>query len=90
MKTLTIRGLPDEVYEALRRRAQVNPRSLSQEVIAVLSAANATVADEDAEATRKRLRGERIIAEVNRVRSGMAGFLTAEEIDAAIAEGRDR
>jgi plasmid stability protein len=38
MKTtpLTIRGCPDMVHHALKARAQVNHRSLSKEVLAVL------------------------------------------------------
>ena len=90
MKALTITGQLDEVYEALRRRARLNQRSLNQEVIAVLAAANPTGAGANDEATRKRLRAERIITEVDRMRSRMTRFLPADEIDAAIAEGRDR
>ncbi len=88
MKALTISGLPNEVYEDLQRRARLNRRSLNDEVIAVLSAAGAVHGDTNSEAVRKRLRAERLIAEANRLRIGMPRFLTAAEIDAAIAEGR--
>ena len=90
MKTLTIRGLPDEVYEALERRARLNCRSFNDEVIAVLSDAAGARVEANDEVMRKRLRAERIIAMGDRFRSGMTRFLTAEEIDAAIAEGRER
>ena len=36
MATLTIKGLPDEVYEQLKRRAELQRRSLNREVILCL------------------------------------------------------
>jgi len=89
MKTLTIRGLSDEVHGALKQRARANRRSLNQEVIAVLSNKNDISKAMNEEAACKRLKAERIIAEVDRIRSGLTGFLSVEEIDAAIDEGRN-
>lgn len=37
MKTITIRGLPDEVHARLKEQARKNRRSLNQEVIAELA-----------------------------------------------------
>lgn len=37
MATLNIKGFPDDVYEALRERAEQEHRSLSQEVVHLLS-----------------------------------------------------
>ena len=37
MATLNIKGFPDDVYEALRERAEREHRSLSQEVVHLLS-----------------------------------------------------
>ncbi|UCE43300.1 MAG: Arc family DNA-binding protein [Candidatus Aminicenantes bacterium] len=36
MTTLTIKNIPMEVYERLKRRAKANRRSINQEVIAVI------------------------------------------------------
>jgi len=39
MATLTIKNIPLEVYERLKRRAKTNRRSINQEVIAVIERA---------------------------------------------------
>jgi plasmid stability protein len=39
MATLTIKNIPIEVYERLKRRAKANRRSINQEVIAVIEQA---------------------------------------------------
>jgi len=88
MKTLTIRGLPDKVHGALKERAQLNRRSLNQEVIAELAAGAMNRPVKVDEETRKRQRAELIIAKVNRMRSGMTRFMTEKEIDEAIREGK--
>jgi len=86
MATLTIRNLPDELHAVLKERAQRNRRSLNQQVIAELAgiAGGVEIGDEE----RKRRRAEELIERVNVLRSGMRGFMTAEEIDAAKREGR--
>lgn len=87
MKTLTIRGVPDELHEALQVRARLNRRSVNQEVIAELAGKDGPL-NEEAEAVRKRKRAERILAEVERIRGGMTRFLSASEIDEGISKGR--
>lgn len=83
MATLTIRNLPDDLHAALKKRAQMNRRSLNQEVIAELS-----VATGRSRADEARLRWEEANALVDEMRKGMKGFMTAREIDAAIQDGR--
>ncbi len=39
MATLTIKNIPMDVYERLKRRAKANRRSINQEVIAVIERA---------------------------------------------------
>jgi plasmid stability protein len=39
MTTLTIKNIPNEVYDKLKRRAKANRRSLNQEAIAVIEQA---------------------------------------------------
>jgi plasmid stability protein len=56
-KTLTLRNVPDEVAEALRERAQLNLRSMQQELLAILEAAvwDQRSAEEQLAACRKLL-----------------------------------
>jgi len=56
MATLTIKNIPLEVYERLKRRAKANRRSINQEVIAVIERALTTPpidVDSTLERTRK-------------------------------------
>ena len=87
MATLTIRNLPDGLHVRLKEQAKRNRRSLNQEVIAELETAPSfpTPQNED---ERNKARAEAMIAKVNQLRGGMKRFMTAEEIDAAIEEGR--
>lgn len=60
---------------------------MNQEVIAELAAVpNSLVESERVAASRERMR--RVSAEIDVVRSRMNRFMSAEEIDAAIEEGR--
>lgn len=83
MPTLTIRNVPEDLHVALKERARKNRRSVNQEVIAELSGVGGRVAGES-----ERTRWERANALVDEMRSKMKGFLSAEEIRAAIEEGR--
>lgn len=62
MPTLTIKGLPDKLYRRLKKRAEVNRRSLNSEVIVCLEQAtaaepaDATAILARADALRQRLR----------------------------------
>ena len=82
MATLTIRNLPEDLHAMLKERARKNRRSLNQEVISELSAAGEKGADEASK------RWERANSIVDEMRARMTRFMTAEEIDAAIREGR--
>ena len=84
---MTIRNLPEDLHTVLKERARQNRRSLNQEVIAELSAVPATMDDAvRLAASRERMR--RVTAEIDGIRNRMTGFMSGEEIDAAIEEGR--
>jgi plasmid stability protein len=83
MPTLTIRNMPDAVHEALKERAKKNRRSMNQEVIAELSALAGESHDES-----KRKRAFQMIAMADSLRKELQRTLSAEEIRAAIDEGR--
>ena len=87
MATLTIRNLPEELHAVLKERARRNRRSLNQEVIAELAAIPGS-GDHVARLAVSRERMRRVTAEIDGVRNRMTGFMSAEEIDAAIEEGR--
>jgi plasmid stability protein len=75
MSTLVVKNLPEELHEKLRRQAKRNHRSINKEAVAVLEQA---------------LGGERQSLELSpplRLRGGYRP--TIEDIEAAIAEGRD-
>ena len=71
----------------LKERARKNRRSLNQEVIAELSVVPRTT-DPGARLAESRERMRQITAEIDGIRNRMTGFLSAEEIDAAIDESR--
>lgn len=83
MKTMTIREVPDELHAALKERARRHRRSLNQQVIAELSGLGSFETEAE--------RAARIENEIRRseeLRSGLNRFMTPEEIDAAIEDGR--
>ncbi len=81
MATLTLHTPPDTLHAMLTRLARMHQRSVNDEAVAVF-----------AQALPKELsRAEviaSVIAETDKLRQGMTSFLTAEQIDAAIEEGR--
>lgn len=83
MATLTIRNLPEELHARLKVRARQNHRSLNQEVIAELSLMASVETAEDRAA-----RVEQEVRDIDALRARAKGFLTAEEISQAVADGR--
>ena len=86
MPTLTLKGLPDHLYETLKSRAAANRRSQTNEVIQRL-AHSVAVEPVDVSARLARIDAlrERIRAEME---ARGAQPMTPEEIRAAINEGR--
>jgi plasmid stability protein len=77
VSTLVVKNIPDELHERLRARARTNHRSVTQEAIVILrTGLGSTVAKREPIQLPPpiRLKG---------------GPLTIEQIEAAIAEGRD-
>lgn len=79
MKTITLKGIPEPLYRALKRRAAANRRSMNSEVLASL---------ETLLAVRKVSPSERL-ARIDAVRERIKGvYLTDETLNAAKREGR--
>jgi plasmid stability protein len=86
MANLTIRNLPDDVHARLREQARRNRRSLNQEIIAELARVSGQSEADRVALARERMR--QAIRETEKIRAGMKRFMTANEIDEAIEEGR--
>ncbi len=79
MTTITVKNIPDDLYERLKQAAKTNHRSINSEIIACIE-----------RSVRPRpLDVETFLAEARQLREQTAGYvLTAEELDAAKNEGR--
>ena len=78
MATLTIKNLPDDLYEDLRRTAHAHRRSITREATVLLERAlGRRAVDEDELAERAR-----------HLRARSAASLTYDELRSAIEEGR--
>ncbi len=79
MATITVKNIPDDLYQALKQAAEANHRSLNREIIARI------------EETLRRDRPDvaDILARARRSQAWTASTpLTAAEIDEAISAGR--
>ncbi len=80
MSTITVKNIPDDVYERFKQQAKANYRSVNSEVIMLME--RATVAYRtDADV-------EKILADAKALRDSMNFVVTEEDIDRAINEGR--
>ena len=71
MKVITVRKVPDDVYEALANLARRNRRSLQQQVIVLLERAKVSLQEspvERARAIRKKLEGRKLGDTVREIR----------------------
>ena len=79
MPTITVKNIPDDVYERLKQQAKVNRRSLNSEIITLMERA----------VMSHRIDPDEFIAEARAIRELTADYiLTDEELDKAINEGR--
>ena len=80
MATITLKNIPEALYERLKYLAKLHHRSLNSEIIYNLEK-SVGLAEEDPEQLR-------IDAEAFRGKIGKKGKLTPEEIEKAIHSGR--
>lgn len=79
MATITIKNIPDDVYERLKKQAKANRRSINNEVITLI----------ERSVRSYRIDPEEFIAEARAIRELTADYiLTDEELEQAINEGR--
>ncbi len=80
MKTITLKGIPEGLYQELRRRAEAQRRSLNAEVLFRLELSVASREPAAAE----------MLARINKVRERIKlPYLPDEELRAARREGRE-
>ncbi len=79
MSTITVKNIPDEIYEKLKRAAQVNHRSINSEVIACIERAVGS----------REIDPDVLLAEARRLRAKTAAHpITDRELAQAKAAGR--
>jgi plasmid stability protein len=79
MTTITVKNIPDELYEALKRSASLNRRSLNSEIIVCLERSLGSY----------RIDPEEMRETARRLRQKTAHYvISAEELQAAKEEGR--
>lgn len=78
MATLTIKNIPDELYEKLKMAAKINRRSINNEMIVII---------EQAVYPPKMDVGE-LLAQTRLLREQLSVYVTDEELNQAKNEGR--
>lgn len=78
MPSVTVKNIPDSVYNKLKQQAQAQHRSMNSEIIACLERA----------VEPARVSPEEILHQARLMRSRVRGSLTAEEIQDAKNHGR--
>lgn len=78
MATMTIKNIPDELYEQLKRRAEANRRSINNEVIVLIERAVQYQAQDPNE----------VLERIRVLREKLDLYVTEDEITAAKHEGR--
>ena len=79
MPSITVKNIPPELYERLKRSAKANHRSINGEIIACIESA----------IYPRRIDPEQFLAEARKLREAFGDYvITDEEIDQAKREGR--
>jgi len=76
---ISVKGIPMDVYEQIKKRAERNFRSINSEIIAILA---------DSEQSN-RVEYETVVYNARKIREQAKGSLTMDEILEAIEEGRE-
>lgn len=81
MVTITVKNIPEELYERIKSQAKVNRRSINSEIISIF---------EHAIPTRTPLEVKDVLERARKVRELTADYtITAEELDRWKKEGRE-
>lgn len=75
---ITIRDIPDEVYEKIKKQAELHHRSINSEIIVCL--------EKNVQSSRRN--PDQIIARAKKLKQKANGSLSIDEIQKAIDQGR--
>ncbi|TVQ05905.1 MAG: Arc family DNA-binding protein, partial [Balneolaceae bacterium] len=75
---ITVKNIPDSIYNKLKQQAQAHHRSMNSEIIACL----------ERTVEPKRVSPDEILRQARMMRKKVRGSLSAEEIQDAIDQGR--
>jgi len=78
MPSITVKNIPDSIYNKLKQQAQAQHRSMNSEIIACL----------ERSVEPKRVSPDEILRLARMMRSKVRGSLSAEEIQDGIDQGR--
>ena len=78
MATITIKNIPDDVYEKLKETATMHRRSINSEVIRIIEQA----------VNPQRIDPEAMLAQARELRETLDVYVTEEELNRAKNEGR--
>jgi len=78
MPSITVKNIPDSIYNKLKQQAQAHHRSMNSEIIACL----------ERTVEPKRVSPDEILRQARMMRKNVRGSLSAEEIQDAIDQGR--
>lgn len=76
--TITLKNIPPRLHRELKRRAEVNRRSLNSEIISSLEKVTFS----------QPVNVDALLADIRKDRERIGGYMTAEEIDRFKKEGR--
>lgn len=78
MPSITVKNIPEEIYNKIRKQAEAHHRSINSEIIACL----------EQTVQARRISPEKILQEARRLRKKVKGKLSSREIEEAINQGR--
>ncbi|MEX0646676.1 MAG: Arc family DNA-binding protein [Balneolaceae bacterium] len=78
MPSITVKNIPDSIYQKLKQQARAQHRSMNSEIIACL----------ERTVEPKRVSPDEILRQARMMRKKVRGSLSAEEIQDAIDQGR--
>jgi len=78
MPSITVKNIPEEIYDKVREQAKAHHRSINSEIIACL----------EQTVKAKQVSTDDILQEARRLRKKAKGSLSSEEIESAINQGR--
>lgn len=78
MPSITVKNIPEDIYDRVREQAKAHHRSINSEIIACL----------EQTVKSQQVSTDDILQEARRLRKKAKGSLSSQEVESAINEGR--